>query len=80
MYLNGGIIARELKALRVKNGYTAKEVSDGIKIHSNTILKYEKDATNMQLGTLKKILDFYNLDEFIFFNILREYNHQNIKR
>ena len=76
MYLDTKLIAEELKSLRVKKKQTIEEASNNIGIHANTLSKYEKDASDMQLGTLEKVLAYYGTDELIFFKIIREYNQQ----
>lgn len=79
MYLDTKLIAEELKSLRSKRNQTIEEVSNAIGIHPNTLSKYEKDSSDMQLGTLETILEYYGIDELIFFKIIREYNQQNKK-
>lgn len=75
MYINGKLVGEELKSLRVKKNLSLEQVSQELSIHFNTLSKYEKDASDMQLGTLEKILNLYQIDELIFFKIIREYNH-----
>lgn len=75
MYLDGVLIAKELKALREKRNKTSQEASDDLGIHLNTLYKYEKDASGMSLELLEKALKYYNVDELIFFKVIREYNH-----
>ena len=75
MNINGLQIGEELKGLRNKKGLSLEEVSKILNIHSNTLSKYEKDASDMQLGTLQKMLKYYGVDELIFFKVIREYNH-----
>lgn len=76
MYLDTKLIAEELKSLRTKKNQTIEEASRNIGIHPNTLSKYEKDASDMQLGILEKVLEYYGIDELIFFKIIREYNQQ----
>lgn len=76
MYMNSILIAQELKSLRNKKNKSLNEVSNDLGIHYNTLSKYEKDASDMNLGMLEKILDYYKVDELIFFKIIRDYNHQ----
>lgn len=75
MNLDTKLIAQELKSLRSKKGKNLEEVADYLGIHFNTLSKYEKDASNMQLETLEKLLEYYGVDELIFFKVIREYNH-----
>lgn len=77
MYLNGKLIGAELKSIRSKSNRSIEEVSSDLGIHFNTLSKYEKDASDMQLAMLEKILTYYNIDELIFFKVIREYNHIN---
>lgn len=75
MYLDGKLIGEELKSLRSKKDLSIDTVSNALGIHFNTLSKYEKDASDMQLGMLEKILNYYKIDELIFFKVIREYNH-----
>ena len=77
MFIDGTLIGEELKSLRVKRNLSLKQVSQKLSIHFNTLSKYEKDASDMNLGLLEKILDLYQIDELIFFKMIREYNHTN---
>ena len=75
MYIDGKLVGEEIKSLRTKKGLTIEKVSSDLGIHFNTLSKYEKDASDMQLSMLEKILDYYSIDELIFFKVIREYNH-----
>ena len=75
MIVNGEIIAKELKGLRTKNNLTQKQLADILGIHENTIRKYETNATDLSLELFHKWLDHFDIDEIVFFNIVREYNH-----
>ena len=77
MYLNGKLIGAELKSIRTKSNKSIEQASLDLGVHFNTLSKYEKDASDMQLSMLEKILKYYNIDELIFFKVIREYNHQN---
>ena len=76
MHIDGVLIGKELKSLRTKNNLSLEQASKELLIHLNTLSKYEKDASDMKLGMLEKILNFYQVDELIFFKIIREYNHE----
>ena len=76
MYLDPKLIAEELKSLRTKKGVSIEEVSENLGIHFNTLSKYEKDATDMKLSLFGKLLKYYDVDELIFFKVIREYNHK----
>lgn len=75
--LDGKLVAEELKALRIRKNKTVDEVCEALNIHVNTLYKYEKDASNLQLELLEKILDYYEINELIFFKVIREYNHMD---
>lgn len=75
MFLDSVLVGKELRALREKRNKTTAEVSNDLGIHINTLYKYEKDAADMSLELLEKALKYYNVDELIFFKIIREYNH-----
>lgn len=77
--IDSHLIGEELRSLRNKVNKTAEEVSIDMNIHKNTLYKYEKDATDLPLGLFQKLLKYYNTNELIFFKIIREYNHLNIK-
>lgn len=80
MFLNCISVGQELKSLRNKKGKTIEEASKYLGIHFNTLSKYEKDASDMNLELLEKALNYYGVDELIFFKVIREYNHsQNQK-
>lgn len=70
-------VGYELKALRNRNGLTIENAAEGLNINKDTLCKYENDASNIQIGKLKKILDFYKEDIFIFFKNINEYIHKN---
>ncbi len=77
MVTNGTLIGKELKSLRVKRNLSLEQASQKLSIHFNTLSKYEKDASDLKLGMLEKILNFYQINELIFFKIICEYNHTN---
>ncbi len=75
MKIDGKLIAKELKSLRIKNGYTIEDICNNISLNTSTAYKYERNADNMQLKILTKYLDFYKIDEVIFFKMIGAYNH-----
>lgn len=76
MNIDSLLVAEELKSLRIKRGKTIEEVSNNLGVHFNTLSKYEKDSADMKLGLLIKLLNYYDVDEIIFFKVIREYNHK----
>lgn len=75
MNIDGKLIGAELRSLRNKNGYQIKEVCKNIGINQTTLYKYERNADNMKLITLKELLSFYKVNEVIFFKVISAYNH-----
>ncbi|HAV90221.1 MAG TPA: hypothetical protein DCW44_02970 [Eubacterium sp.] len=75
MKITGEMIGAELKSLRVKKNLSIDIVSQKINIHPNTIAKYEKNASDCKIESFLKLLNLYETNESIFFNIVREYNH-----
>lgn len=69
-------VGLELKALRVKNGLTQIELAEKIGVHQNTIMKYEKNANDIQLSVLEKILELFNVELYIFFKNVSENIHK----
>lgn len=76
MNINGVEIGKELMALRKKNNISLEYLSKELDVHTNTLSKYEKDASDMKLSLLEKLLSYYEMDILIFFKLVREYNHK----
>ena len=76
MKIDGKIVASELKSIRAKKRLSADEVCKNVGINSNSLYKYENDATVMKLDTLLKMLSYYEVDINIFFKVISEYNHK----
>lgn len=74
--MNSKSIGSELRSLRIKQRKPIKEVCKDLGINTSTLYKYERDASDIQLETLEKVLDYYGTDLFIFFRIIGEYNHR----
>ena len=79
MKIDGKLLGMELRALRVKKHLSAEEVCKNLDIHITTLYKCERDAFKIRLGTLEKLLNFYGLDTFIFFEMVSAYNHYKEK-
>lgn len=75
MKIDGKVVANELKSLRAKKRLSAEEVCKNVGINSNSLYKYENDATVIKLDTLIKMLDYYDTDIYIFFKMISEYIH-----
>lgn len=68
-------VGKELKALRIRNGYTLQDVENALNIHKNTISFYENHSEKIKLNVLEKILDFYGISIYIFFKNMCENIH-----
>ena len=75
MKIEGKLIGKELLSLRNKNDYTIDYVCKNVGLNQTTLYKYERNADTMQLKILKRLLDFYKIDEIIFFKVISAYNH-----
>lgn len=60
-------IANSLKQLRQKNNLTQGQLSELCKVDTSTIVRYEKNNVTMQIDTIAKIVEAFNIDIFIFF-------------
>ena len=60
-------VARELKASRIRNGMSQKDVAKRLKISVMTLARYEKTGNGLSIEKLEKILDLYGVDTLIFF-------------
>ena len=70
MIIDGMKIGRKLCYLRDKNNISLEQMSKDLGIKVELLKMYEKDASEMKLNTLEKILEYFNEDQFIFFNTL----------
>lgn len=75
MEIDGKIVARELRALRIKNNLKAEEVCKNVSIERTSLYKYEKDASDLKYRILVEMLKLYKMTPAIFFRMISEYNH-----
>jgi transcriptional regulator with XRE-family HTH domain len=75
MKIDGKIVANELRSLRAKKKLSAEYISKKVNIHSNSLYKYENDASLLKLDVLIKILECYDTNVFIFFKNISENIH-----
>ena len=59
--------AIELRKIRAEKNVTLEDVAKSIGIDKNTLSRYEKGNTSIQLDYLEKILDYYKIPFHIFF-------------
>ncbi len=69
-------IARELKAIRIRNNLRMEDVAKDNEMALETLRRYEKNAENVPIKTLQKLLDYYKVDHYIFFKNVCEYTHE----
>lgn len=66
-------IAKDLKAIRKMRGITIKQAIKDLDISINTLLSYERDAKNITYEMLMKMINYYDVDAYIFFSQGLEY-------
>lgn len=66
-------IAKDLKAIRKMRGITIKQAIKDLNISINTLLSYEKDAKKITYEMLMRMIQYYDVDPYIFFNQGLEY-------
>ena len=76
MKIDGKTVANELRSLRAKKRVSADDICEKVGIHSNSLYRYENDASLLRMDILMKILDYYDTDVYIFFKNISENNHE----
>lgn len=66
-------IAKDFKAIRKMRGITIKQAIKDLNISINTLLSYERDAKNITYEMLMKMINYYDVDAYIFFSQGLEY-------
>lgn len=63
------------RAARVNRGLTLKDVAAHTGLSVDTIMKYEKDSTDIPRGLMLALLDLYQIDaDVIFFGVESDFN------
>lgn len=62
------LISKRLKELRSGNNLTYDQVASILKIHRETVRRYEKNPAIMSIDIFIKMLDIYRYKTNIFFN------------
>lgn len=75
MNIDGKLIGMELRSLRMKCGYSAEYVCKNVDINISSLYKYERDAGKCRIKILQQLLNLYNVDIKIFFEVISAYNH-----
>lgn len=68
-------VARELKSIRIKKNLRMEDVAKENDLSCETLRRYEKDAANIPIKTLEKLLEYYKMPPAIFFENVCVYNH-----
>ena len=69
-------ISKELKATRIRKGFSIDEVAQHFNLSYETIRKYETGKTNITVEFIEKLLDLYEVESFYFFRNLCENMHK----
>ena len=57
-----------IKSARVNSGLTQDEASDALGIDKSTLVRWEKDSTNIPAEKIRRIIDLYGVSfEHLFF-------------
>lgn len=72
-------VSAELRGLRSKHKYTQEFVANIANIDVMTLNRYESGKVSMQLDTLEKIVCVYDINLFIFFNLVNANMHNNLQ-
>ena len=64
------MLKSELKGLRAKNNMSLEDVAKALKVHRETVRKYENNPGEMDVKTLFQLLKIYNIEPLYFFNLL----------
>lgn len=70
------VVAKELKAIRVKKDLSIEDIAKINNVSTETIRRYEKGETNITIEFLEKMLTIYNVDISIFFRNICENMHE----
>ena len=72
-------VSATLRSLRAEQNMTQAKVSELSGLDIMTIGRYENNPNTIVLDILEKILNVYNIDCFIFFNIVNAKKHNKIQ-
>lgn len=61
------VLKRNMKALRVKAGYTQQDVADKLFMSRESVFRWEKDPENMTFIKLVELSKLYNCSFYDFF-------------
>ena len=55
-------VGRKLKAIRLENKYTSKDLADFLEVEPQQILRYEKDEQGLSVRKIQKICELFSVD------------------
>ena len=62
----GKYVSEELRSLRSISNRSVEEVAKATNLNKDTIYRYEKDASSIKLYILELLLNYYEINFFIF--------------
>ena len=63
-------ISAKLKGLRAEKGFSLEEMAGKIGVHRETLRKYENNPSSIEIGTLLKMLNIYDIETTYFFELI----------
>ena len=63
-------ISAKLKGLRAEKGFSLEEMAEKIGVHRETLRKYENNPSSIEIGTLLKMLNIYDIETTYFFELI----------
>ena len=66
-------ISAKLKGLRAEKGFSLEEMAEKIGVHRETLRKYENNPSSIEIGTLLKMLNIYDIETTYFFELIYGY-------
>ena len=63
-------ISAKLKGLRAEKGFSLEEMAENIGVHRETLRKYENNTSSIEIGTLLKMLNIYDIETTYFFELI----------
>lgn len=69
-------IGKELKIIRIKKNLKLVDVANDLAFNQETLRRYEKNASGLSVERLEELLNYYKINELIFFSNVCEYMHE----
>lgn len=71
-------IGKELKITRIRCNLELKNVADALNFNKETLRRYENNASGLSVERLEEILNYYQVNKYIFFKNVCDYMHKDI--